>query len=100
MFFVIFWQDAGEQGLTVICEVCGQECPEEKLRDHIKMMHETGTFPCQTCGKVFDHKDRLAQHMFTHTKSHICEYCGQAFAHTGPLNAHVEAKHKGKVSAL
>jgi DNA-directed RNA polymerase subunit RPC12/RpoP len=100
IIIISFLQAAGELGLTAICELCGKECAEDELRTHIRNAHEVGTFPCSTCGKVFEFKNILAAHMLSHTKPHVCEYCGKGFSTPSLLKEHVSYIHLGKVSAL
>ena len=80
----------------VMCEQCGQNIPETRLRTH--MSHHTGVFDihCQVWGCKFKTSEKryLEQHMeHVHKpKSDICRFCGLSFPLKGALGKH-ERKH-------
>nr|XP_014343981.1 PREDICTED: zinc finger protein 470-like isoform X2 [Latimeria chalumnae] len=48
-------------------------------------------FECKYCGRIFSRKERLKNHMHTHTgeRPYTCKECGKAFSTKSNLNVHL-----------
>ncbi|CAB4058917.1 TRM61 [Lepeophtheirus salmonis] len=66
------------------CDKCNFKCYNENhFRQHYRLVHlNVGTiYCCEVCGKTFDSKTRLGNHLVVHTKerSFLCTECGKGF---------------------
>ena len=80
-----------------------------QLRHHLKKVHKVvietiakssdpERFKCKYCGRIYNQKAYLKDHINTHTgeRPHICNYCGKGFASSGNKYAHIRQNHLGK----
>lgn len=80
-----------------ICETCGKAFTKERLAIH-RLVHlgpDAWKFCCETCGKKCMTKQKLTEHLRTHTQEKLfqCSYCGGKYAHRHNLRHHVSSKH-------
>lgn len=65
-----------------VCEQCGSGfVTSMRLKSHV-VTHETGSFPCNACDKVFSSKDAMKAHYeYVHmkVKKHSCPQCSETF---------------------
>ena len=62
------------------CETCGKVFEmKQKLDMHFYRVHQTGNFPCNKCDKVFSGKEKLQNHKKIHMSvvKIPCEVCGK-----------------------
>merc|ERR1719341_1559393 len=62
------------------------------LKQHMRIRHiEERPFPCSSCGKSFQTKQRLQQHMKIHeeVKQYKCEFCERRFTTKAHLERHI-----------
>jgi len=87
---------------TYQCHACGKEYTHPtSLALHIKKVHENAerTYICSHCGNSFYTRQRLDQHIATHTSSledrkvHPCDTCGAKFAQKAHLTTHIRVTH-------
>ena len=80
------------------CEVCTKTYKNKGcLKEHMVGAHgQPGNFSCDTCGKQFWLKVRLAMHMRNHTgeKPYQCPICGKAFSLVSSLYRHQQTHDK------
>lgn len=79
-----------------ICEQCGTGfITPERLRTHA-FSHETGSFPCDSCDKIFRSTNAKNEHYATvhmKVKRHRCPHCPEAFRNYFQRNKHISAVH-------
>uniref|UniRef100_A0A2H1VN70 SFRICE_007083 n=1 Tax=Spodoptera frugiperda TaxID=7108 RepID=A0A2H1VN70_SPOFR len=79
-----------------ICEQCGTGfITPERLRTHA-FSHETGSFPCENCDKVFRSSNARNEHqanVHMKVKRHRCPHCSEAFRNYFQRNKHIAAVH-------
>ncbi|XP_066254730.1 zinc finger protein 260-like isoform X40 [Euwallacea similis] len=81
----------------VVCFVCGKDMIKGHLKRHMENVHgETGEFPCELCGKIFDRKIGHERHvkMFHNLVPQVCDICGQEFRWKHSLRDHLKS-HAG-----
>ncbi|KAL8586373.1 hypothetical protein ACOMHN_022988 [Nucella lapillus] len=81
---------------TATCSLCGYVTNSKKsLARHVSLRHfRQGDFACGECGKVFQTKLYLNQHMKSHgERKYMCEVCGQKFLYKHHLPRHQQAVH-------
>ncbi|XP_071749712.1 uncharacterized protein [Lepeophtheirus salmonis] len=76
------------------CDKCNFKCYNENhFRQHYRLVHlNVGTiYCCEVCGKTFDSKTRLGNHLVVHTKerSFLCTECGKGFGRKSVLDVHM-----------
>ena len=81
-----------------ICPECGDRVDNRNISRHIKENHSKNErFPCEHCGKTFQRKGYLENHI---CKSDIetcpfqCGECGQRFPSESKLKSHIKYKSK------
>lgn len=83
-----------------ICEQCGSGfITPDRLRTHA-FSHETGTFPCPSCNKVFRSMNARNEHhasVHKQVKRHRCPYCPEMFRNYFQRNKHITAVHGMKL---
>ncbi|XP_072943204.1 zinc finger protein 711-like [Epargyreus clarus] len=83
-----------------ICEQCGTGfITPERLRTHA-FSHETGSFPCESCEKVFRSANSKKEHYATvhmQVKRHRCPQCPETFRNYFQRNKHISAIHGMKL---
>ncbi|XP_022818915.1 zinc finger and SCAN domain-containing protein 12-like isoform X5 [Spodoptera litura] len=79
-----------------ICEQCGTGfITPERLRTHA-FSHETGSFPCENCDKIFRSSNARNEHqanVHMKVKRHRCPHCSEAFRNYFQRNKHIAAVH-------
>ncbi|XP_048003217.1 oocyte zinc finger protein XlCOF6-like isoform X10 [Leguminivora glycinivorella] len=79
-----------------ICEQCGTGfITPERLRTH-SFSHETGSFPCDACEKVFRSTNAKNEHyalVHMRVKRHRCPHCPETFRNYFQRNKHVSSIH-------
>lgn len=83
---------------TVVCDMCGFRTPyKEKLANHIKTHTGDRPFACSACPRRFITKTLLAYHFRMHTgdKRFECQYCGKKFTHRSSYQYHIKI-HTGE----
>ncbi|XP_052757201.1 zinc finger protein 714-like isoform X7 [Galleria mellonella] len=79
-----------------ICEQCGTGfMTPERLRTHA-FSHETGSFPCESCDKVFRSTNAKNEHFATvhlQVKRHRCPHCAETFRNYFQRNKHISNIH-------
>ncbi|CAG5057376.1 unnamed protein product [Parnassius apollo] len=85
---------------SYICSECGDTfLSASRLNKHVKV-HNTGTFPCEVCGKVYNLKKYMRKHFdLVHGQKHQykCSYCPERFFKPFQRHQHVLDKHKETV---
>lgn len=83
-----------------ICEQCGTGfITPERLRTHA-FSHETGSFPCEDCDKIFRSSNSKNEHYATvhkKVKRHRCPHCTETFRNYFQRNKHVSSVHNLKL---
>ncbi|CAG5057410.1 unnamed protein product [Parnassius apollo] len=78
------------------CEHCGIGfITPDRLRTH-SLSHETGSFPCGSCDKVFRSRNAKNEHYATvhkKVKRHRCPHCSEMFRNYFQRNKHVSSVH-------
>ena len=83
------------------CEHCGLMIPIRRKERHIQQAHvapDDRKYKCDHCGKGFTDRQKLNDHINTHTgeRPYICKYCGKGFANHGNQRAHIRQAHLGQ----
>ena len=83
------------------CEHCGLMIPIRRKERHIQQAHvnpEDRKYKCDHCGKGFTDRQKLNDHINTHTgeRPYVCKYCGKGFANHGNQRAHIRQAHLGQ----
>lgn len=81
------------------CGKCKNYFPDlGALMGHVKDKNCVSVgFPCETCGKVYDCKSKLNNHVTqVHTEKYIvfCDQCGKELKDAFALEAHIESTHR------
>ncbi|XP_049883249.1 zinc finger protein 91-like isoform X7 [Pectinophora gossypiella] len=83
-----------------ICELCGAGfITPDRLRTH-SYSHQTGSFPCDGCSKVFRSANARNEHYDTvHRKvqRHRCPHCVETFKNYYQRNKHISTVHGLKI---
>ncbi|XP_011157841.1 zinc finger protein 2 homolog [Solenopsis invicta] len=76
------------------CEICNRIFSNLRLFRIHKRIHypQVKSWPCDTCGKKYNSKNLLEEHMNTHmgVRPYVCETCGKDFASKYTYKAHVK----------
>ena len=85
----------------VPCEICGLMIPIRRKERHIQQAHvnpEDRKYKCDHCGKGFTDRQKLNDHINTHTgeRPYVCKFCGKGFANHGNQRAHIRQAHLGQ----
>lgn len=76
------------------CEICNRIFGNLRLFRIHKRIHypQVKSWTCESCGKRYNSKNLLEEHMNTHTgiRPHVCETCGKDFASKYTYKAHVK----------
>ncbi|XP_050506655.1 zinc finger protein 286A-like isoform X2 [Diabrotica virgifera virgifera] len=79
------------------CEVCNRIFSNLRLFRIHKRMHnpQTKAWVCDTCGKKYNSKNLLDEHVNTHLgeRPYQCEFCGATFSQRSNLQSHKRATH-------
>lgn len=72
---------------NTICALCGATFARNKMHLHMKRFHDTKTYECSICGKVFSDAIRYGNHVRYHKTSNpcTCAVCGKMFPHEKSL---------------
>lgn len=83
-----------------VCETCGAGfVSQNAMRSH-NSTHETGSFPCAECNKVFRSKQIRAQHkkvVHLKVKLNRCSHCSETFLNYDQKLNHIFSAHGIKV---
>ena len=84
---------------TVLCEICNTKFAHIKyLKKHISEIHTKATqYVCDTCGKKFNRKSNLKEHLLIHTDLRLskCDVCEKSYRTPSALKLHYRM-HTGK----
>ncbi|XP_034838127.1 zinc finger protein weckle-like isoform X27 [Maniola hyperantus] len=87
-----------------VCQICGAAFVNKKTFKSHSDRHETGSFPCKVCSKVFDTKVKKMEHeRAIHvymSKRNKCGYCGEMFADYTKKQDHEVKVHGAKPVVL
>ncbi|CAH0403706.1 unnamed protein product [Chilo suppressalis] len=78
------------------CHYCTKSfCGKERLRDHLITHTTAKNCYCSVCNKKFENKTCLKLHMRRHTgySPYACEMCGEKFRTSSMMNTHKIKKH-------
>ncbi|CAG9789591.1 unnamed protein product [Diatraea saccharalis] len=79
-----------------VCEKCGAGfVTPNRLRTHA-VVHETGSFPCDACDKIFKSSTSKSEHYATvhkKVKRHRCPHCNESFHNYFQRNKHISNVH-------
>ncbi|KAM4028623.1 uncharacterized protein ACNLHF_023908 [Anomaloglossus baeobatrachus] len=79
------------QGRAFPCSVCGKSFNQKHtLINHLRIHSGERPYPCPTCGKSFIQKQHLTKHMRLHTgeRPYSCQECGRSFSLKHNLTTH------------
>ena len=78
---------------TVKCQNCDMVFKTvHSLRSHLYSCYNFKLFICEVCGKAFNKKVSMKDHMATiheGIKAYLCTYCGKRFSSRGNLKRHL-----------
>ncbi|XP_052745816.1 zinc finger protein 724-like [Bicyclus anynana] len=87
-----------------VCDVCGAGFVNKKTYTAHCYRHQTGTFPCELCPKIFDTRVKQMEHeRAIHVKGNKrnkCGYCGDMFNDYTKKNDHEVKVHGAKPIVL
>ncbi|KAG5325811.1 ZN235 protein, partial [Pseudoatta argentina] len=76
------------------CEICNRIFSNLRLFRIHKRIHypQVKSWPCETCGKRYNSKNLLEEHINTHTgvRPYMCDTCGKDFASKYTYKAHIK----------
>ncbi|CAK1587502.1 unnamed protein product [Parnassius mnemosyne] len=85
---------------SYICSECGDTfLSASRLKKHV-LVHNTGKFPCEVCGKVYNLKKYMKKHFdLVHGEKgqYKCSYCPERFSRPFQRHQHVLDNHKEMV---
>jgi transcription elongation factor Elf1 len=73
---------------------------DQDTKPHLSVQRNVGgKFQCPYCGKSYNFKHSLRDHMNKHMgkKPHVCKHCGDSFTHLASLCAHIKRRHDSKM---
>jgi len=85
-----------QQGKNGQCEICAKYFPKNRLKTHIKIVHEAvKNHECKTCQKSFKTSKMLQAHELVHAPDDVryqfsCHVCGRRFTQRGNLDTHLK----------
>ncbi|XP_073407843.1 uncharacterized protein [Dendrobates tinctorius] len=80
-----------DQGRAFPCSVCGKSFNQKHtLINHLRIHSGERPYPCPTCGKSFIQKQHLTKHVRLHTgeRPYSCQECGRSFSLKHNLTTH------------
>lgn len=87
----------GDEAKIVNCPRCEAKFKlQEQLVCHIRKVHEkVRNNKCEICGKAFFSKNKLGDHIKTHTgqKDYLCNFCEKQFIQKSNLKIHMKNVH-------
>ncbi|XP_056409130.1 zinc finger protein 850-like [Hyla sarda] len=81
----------GGQGRVFPCSVCGKSFNQKHtLINHLRIHSGERPYPCPVCGKSFIQKQHLTKHVRLHTgeRPYSCQECGRSFSLKHNLTTH------------
>ncbi|KAJ2941626.1 hypothetical protein O0L34_g14682 [Tuta absoluta] len=89
--------------VNYVCGDCGDTfLSESRFKKHVET-HNTSTFPCSECGKVFHLEKYRTKHfkgVHLKTRRFPCKYCSDSFSQEYTRHQHVVAKHNEKIKKI
>ena len=85
---------------SIKCNICDATFKtNQKLKNHIRSLHEGKRFKCKSCDGSFTQKESLKRHVTSvheGKKPFKCNICEASFTQKGNLNGHISLVHEGK----
>ncbi|XP_060809088.1 zinc finger protein ZFP2 isoform X4 [Amyelois transitella] len=94
--FKILMVHMNSHNRNFVCNICDEGFVNHSRLSKHKIIHETGTFKCDTCSKVFDTLGKWRQHeahVHKMIHKHRCRYCDETFKEHHYKKKHLVEKH-------
>ncbi|XP_053609718.1 zinc finger protein 675-like [Plodia interpunctella] len=86
-----------------VCPECGDTFVSlARIKKHL-VIHDTGSYPCQYCGKSFSlkkYRDKHVAMIHENAKTYKCFYCTERFVTEYGKHSHTKMHHKDKIKII